>query len=106
MKLVSDGVMEAARQRHGSADYRAAQGVMRQVLVRSVSETYGEQLSAVQCPVHLVWGADDTAAPLEMAERAVARVALGDLAVFPGVGHMTPLVIPGALHNAVVSCLR
>jgi len=105
LKLVSDSAMEAARQRHGSADYRAAQGVMRQVLVRSVSESYGEQLSAVQCPVHLVWGADDTAAPLEMAERAMALVAQGDLSVFPGVGHLTPLLIPAALHSAVTSCL-
>ena len=70
LRLVSDEAMEAARQRYGSADYRAAQGVMRQVLVRAVNETYEAQLDAVRCPVHLVWGADDTAAPLEVAERA------------------------------------
>ena len=86
MRLVSDAAMEAARQRYGSADYQAAQGIMRQVLVRSVNETYEEQLDAVRCPVHLVWGADDTAAPLEVAERAVARLAHGDLAVHPGRG--------------------
>jgi pimeloyl-ACP methyl ester carboxylesterase len=106
MKMVSDDAMEAARQRFGSADYRAAQGIMRQVHVRSVNETYEEQLDAVRCPVHLIWGADDTAAPLEMAERALARVAQGDLAVYPGVGHMTPLLIPGPLHDAVVACER
>jgi pimeloyl-ACP methyl ester carboxylesterase len=105
MKLVSDDAMDAARQRFGSADYRAAQGIMRQVHVRSVNETYEEQLDAVRCPVHLVWGADDTAAPLEMAQRAVARVAQGDLVVIPDVGHMTPLQIPDALHDAVVACL-
>ena len=105
VKLVSDDAMEAARQRFGSADYRAAQGIMRQVHVRSVNETYEAQLDAVRCPVHLVWGADDTAAPLEMAQRAVARIAQGDLAVFPGVGHMTPLKIPDALHDAVTACL-
>jgi pimeloyl-ACP methyl ester carboxylesterase len=59
----------------------------------------------VRGPVHLIWGADDTAAPLEMAERALARLAEGDLAVFRGVGHMTPLLIPGPLHSAVVACL-
>jgi pimeloyl-ACP methyl ester carboxylesterase len=105
MKMVSDDAMEAARQRFGSADYRAAQGIMRQVHVRSVNETYEEQLDAVRCPVHLVWGADDTAAPPEVAERALARVAEGDLVVFPGVGHMTPLLIPDALHGAVLACL-
>jgi pimeloyl-ACP methyl ester carboxylesterase len=105
MKVVSDQSMEAARQRYGSADYKAAQGIMRQVHVRSVNETYEEQLSVVRCPVHLIWGADDTAAPLEMAERALTRLSDGDLAVFPGVGHMTPSLIPGALHDAVVACL-
>jgi pimeloyl-ACP methyl ester carboxylesterase len=105
MGIIPDATMEAARQRHGSADYRAAQGIMRQVLVRTVNETYGEQLDGVRCPVHLVWGADDTAAPLEMAQRALARVADGDLDVFPGVGHLTPLEIPGALHDGVVACL-
>jgi pimeloyl-ACP methyl ester carboxylesterase len=105
MKVVSNDAMEVARQRYGSADYKAAQGIMRQVHVRSVNETYEAQLDAVRCPVHLIWGADDTAAPVEMAERALARVAQGDLAVVPGVGHMTPLLIPDALRSAVVACL-
>ncbi len=106
MKIVSDEAMERARQRYGSADYKAAQGIMRQVLGRAVSETYEEQLDAVQCPVHLVWGAEDTAAPLAMAERALAHLARGDLEVFPDVGHLTPLLIPAALRAAVVSCLN
>ena len=99
VRLVSDDAMEAARQRFGSADYRAAQGIMRQVLVRAVNETDEAQLDAVRCPVHLVWGADDTAAPLEVAERAVTRLAQGDLAVHPGVGHLTPLLIPGVARR-------
>jgi pimeloyl-ACP methyl ester carboxylesterase len=106
MKLVSDATMEAARQRYGSADYKAAQGIMRQIHVRSVNETYEAQLDAVQCPVHMVWGADDTAAPVEVAERAVARIAHGDLVVYPGVGHLTPLLIPSELRSVVVSCLN
>jgi pimeloyl-ACP methyl ester carboxylesterase len=106
MKIVSEATMEAARQRYGSADYKAAQGIMRQIHVRSVNETYEAQLDAVQCPVHMVWGADDTAAPVEVAERAVARIAHGDLVVYPGVGHLTPLLIPSELRAVVVSCLN
>jgi pimeloyl-ACP methyl ester carboxylesterase len=103
--LLSDDAMERGRQRYGSADYRAAQGIMRQVLVRSVGETYGPQLDAVQCPVHLVWGGDDTATPIDVAERALVRLAHGDLTVVPGVGHLTPLLIPSELRAAVVACL-
>jgi len=104
--IVSDAAMEASRQRFGSADYRAAQGIMRQVLVRAVNETYEAQLDAAGCPVHLIWGADDTVAPLEVAERALTRLGQGDLSVHPGVGHLTPLLIPSALRAAVVSCLN
>ncbi len=55
--------MERARRRHGSADYLAAQGVMRDVLVRLVNERYEDTLAAVQCPVELVWGDDDQRRP-------------------------------------------
>lgn len=103
--MVTESRMEAARQRYGSPDYAAAQGVMRQVHVRAVHETYEAQLHAVRCPVHLVWGADDMAAPPEMAERALSRLADGDLVVHPGVGHLTPTLIPDVLRAAVVACL-
>jgi pimeloyl-ACP methyl ester carboxylesterase len=105
MRIVSDAAMEASRQRFGSADYRAAQGIMRDVLVRAVNETDEVQLDAVRCPVHLVWGGDDTAAPVEVAEQAMTHLAQGDLAVFAGVGHLTPLLIPSHLRVAVDSCL-
>jgi pimeloyl-ACP methyl ester carboxylesterase len=103
--LVPESRMEAARQRYGSADYRAAQGVMRQVHVRAVNETDEAQLDAVACPVQLIWGGDDTAAPPEVAERALSRLAHGDLVIHPGVGHLTPTLIPGVLRAAVVACL-
>jgi len=105
LHLVSEDALEQARQRFGSADYRAAEGVMRNVLARSVNETDETQLDAVQCPVHLIWGGDDTAAPTEVAERALSRLAHGDLTVVPGVGHLTPSLIPAELRAAVVACL-
>ena len=104
MGVVSGGAMESARQHFGSADYKAAQGVMRQVHVRAVNETYEGQLDAIRCPVHLVWGADDTVVPLEVAQRAAARLIEGDLTVYPKVGHQTPLLIPSVLRSAVVAC--
>jgi len=103
--IVSDLRMEAARQRHGSPDYKAAQGIMRQVHVRAVNESDEQELAEVQCPVHLVWGADDTAAPLEVAERASALLTQSDLIVYPGVGHLTPTLIPDHLRRAVLACL-
>ena len=99
--LVSEERMEAIRQRHGSADYRAATGVMRAVLVRSLGEDYASALQRLSCPVELVWGDDDAAAPLEVARRLEAQLASAHLVVCPGAGHLTPLTVPGELRSAI-----
>jgi len=100
--VLSDERMEAARQRHGSADYRAAEGVMRQVLVKTLAEHYEDQLAAIGCPISLVWGDNDTAAPLAAAEELVRIHPGTTLTVCPGAGHLTPLTAPAALRRAVV----
>ena len=99
--LVSDARMEALRQRYGSADYRAATGVMRAVHVRVVNETYEAQLGLVACPVALVWADDDAEVPLAVAEAARDLLAASELLVVPGAGHHTPLTAPDALRAAV-----
>lgn len=101
--LIGDDRMEAARQKHGSADYRAASGVMRDVLVRSVNESYAAELAAITVPVRMVWGADDTAAPLDMAREAVGMVADATLDVVDGVGHDVHLARPDRVVAAVES---
>jgi pimeloyl-ACP methyl ester carboxylesterase len=99
--VLGDGAMEAARQRHGSADYRAAEGVMRAVLVKTLAESYEEQLAAIGCPISLVWGDDDTEAPISVAEELVRIHPGARLTVCPGAGHLTPLTAPAALRLAV-----
>lgn len=104
--VVGDRAMERLRQRHGSADYRAAEGVMRQVLVRVLSETYEEQLAAITCPTELVWGDDDAEVPLAVAHAACSLLADATLTVVAGAGHLTPLTAPGELRAAVERRLR
>lgn len=102
MGLLSDETMERRRRRSGSADYRAADGVMREVLVRTIGEDYSEQLRAITCPVELVWGQTDTAAPVSMAEVAAALLgAPSRLSVLPGVGHDTLASAPTAVRAAI-----
>lgn len=72
--LVSDERMERARQRHGSADYRAATPTMRATLVSVVGEDYREDLAHLSCPVVLCWGSQDSAAPLELAREAAQAI--------------------------------
>jgi pimeloyl-ACP methyl ester carboxylesterase len=100
--VVSDERMEALRRRRGSDDYRNASGVMRDVLVIAVNEHYESVLPRVTCPTELVWGDDDTAAPLPMAEAAVSRFGgEATLTIVPGAGHLTPLTAAPALRAAL-----
>ena len=103
--LVPASTMERLRRKHGSTDYRAATGVMREVLVRVVNESYEEQLAVLSLPVELLWGADDADVPLEVAERAAAllreRGADVNLVVERGAGHLLPITTPGVLRRSV-----
>lgn len=104
--LVGEERMEGLRQRHGSADYRAARGVMRAVHVRVVNESYEEQLRAIRCPVELVWGDDDDQVPPSVADAAAALLADARVERVPGAGHLTPLTASAALRQAVERHLR
>lgn len=104
--LVSPARLEAARRRHGSADYRAATGVVRDVLVATVPESYEAELTALRCPLALVWGARDTTVPLAVARAALDVVPGATLEVLEGVGHLVPTECPERLASAVLAMLR
>lgn len=99
--LLSEERLEKARQRYGSVDYRNAQGVMRAVLLRVLSETYDQPLSMLRCPVEFVWADDDSEAPLAVAEKALDLVPGSVLTRCGPVGHLTPLTAPQALRAAL-----
>ena len=103
--IVSDERMEERRRQAGSSDYRAATGVMRDVFVHLVHETYETELAQISAPVELVWGDDDTSAPLLVAHRAAALIPHPSLTVLPGAGHLTPLTAPDALRDAIARLL-
>lgn len=104
LHLVGDARMERARQQYGSADYNAATGVMRETFVRVVNESYGDQLDAVRCPVALVWGEGDTAAPLWIAQEADRRLHDASLTVVAGGTHDSPLRAPATeLRDALAA---
>jgi len=100
--MVGEDRLEALRRRYGSSDYRAASGVMRDVLVRTLAEDYESTIGQLTCPVELVWGDDDTAAPLSVARRLEAELPNAHLVVCPGAGHLTPLSVPGELRDAIM----
>jgi pimeloyl-ACP methyl ester carboxylesterase len=99
--LIGERRMEALRRRHGSADYVAASGVMRQVLVRTVAESFESQLRVLSCPVELVWGEADEVIPLPVARAAAALCRSATVVTCPGAGHLTLTAAPDCVRAAV-----
>lgn len=99
--LIPESRMEKFRRRYGSADYANSRGVMREALVGIVNEDYAPLLTKVDVPVLLLWGEGDQAAPLEVAQRAVAmRPDLISLTKVPG-DHFVAIKSPGILLDGV-----
>ena len=104
--LTSEARLERARQRYGSTDYKRASGVMRDVLVASVNESYEDELARISVPVTFLWGEGDIEVPVDVAVRAAERVGSdARLEVLAGVGHLVPTEAPGALAQAVEGAL-
>jgi pimeloyl-ACP methyl ester carboxylesterase len=108
--LVSNGSIEAMKKKRGSADYRAATGVMRDVLVKVVNEEYRDELSRLADPIHLLWGSEDREVPVVVARESARLVTesggIASVEVVEGVGHMLPIQDPDSLRDAVAKMLR
>lgn len=100
-KLVPESLVDSLRDRYGSADYRAATGVMRDVLVRAVNEDYTDALEGLSMPVHLVWGEGDVPAPVSLAQDAVQRTPSHRLSVVSGSGHLLDEGLFRELHRVI-----
>ena len=108
--LLSDDRLEAERQKRGSTDYRVAQGLMRDILVKVVNESYPDQLRQIRSPVRLLWGEEDREVPPSdgrLAEGIIERAGgEATLEVLKNVGHHVPLEAPDDLRRIVDSVMR
>jgi pimeloyl-ACP methyl ester carboxylesterase len=100
--LVGDDRLEAMKDKYGSPDYRASQGIMRDVFVKVLADQYAEDMAAIRCPVDLLWGEADTEVPIEVAERAEGIFPSARLFGLPGVGHLVPTEAPNDLRRIIV----
>ncbi|HWS30823.1 MAG TPA: alpha/beta hydrolase [Clostridia bacterium] len=89
-KLLDRAFKLSERQKNaGSADYKAASGVMRQTFVRLVNCDLTGRLAKVENETLLVWGENDNDTPLYMAELMQKRIKNAGLAVIKGAGHFS-----------------
>ena len=68
----------------GSADYKNASPVMREVLVKTVNEDLSECAKKIKVETLLIWGDNDKAVPLEHAKELNNLLENSDLIVLPG----------------------
>ena len=104
--LIPDSVMESRRKKAGSADYNAAQGIMRDIMVKTVNENYDDDLARITTPTWLVWGEYDTAAPTAAGKVASERIRGARWAVVPGEAHLLTPVLSAAVRAAVEEALK
>lgn len=103
--LISDAVMESRRKKAGSADYNAAEGIMRDIMVKTVNENYDEDLGRITAPTWLVWGEHDTAAPTAAGKVASERIRGARWVVVPGEAHLLTPILGAAVRVAVEEAL-
>ncbi len=101
-KLVYDffpDLVDDWQSRQGSDDYRNASPIMRQALVMAVNEDLSHCLPKIQQDVFLIWGEEDDAVPLALAEKMDRLLPQSGLVVIKGAGHFPFLEQPEAFDR-------
>jgi pimeloyl-ACP methyl ester carboxylesterase len=105
MGLLPQARVDALRKKFGSADYNAAEGVMREILVKAVNDDYLDDLARISHHVDLVWGEMDGPAPLALAKQADSILAHSTLRVVTGSAHLLDRHLGGALAEAIAAAV-
>ena len=95
-----------AKKHIGSRDYRAASPVMREILVNTVNEDLTESAKNVKVPTLLIWGDNDTEAPLEEAQELEKIMRDAGLIVYEGGTHYTYLEFLNPVCNVIKTFIK
>jgi pimeloyl-ACP methyl ester carboxylesterase len=71
----------------GSRDYRDAEGVMRQTMVKVINDNLLRLLSDIKAPTLLIWGEKDEDTPIYMGEMMEKEIPDSGLVILKGAGH-------------------
>ena len=80
-------LMDALRNKYGSADYKALPPSMRETFVKVINEDLSPLLGQIKAPVLLIWGGNDTETPLWMGQTMEKEIPDAGLVVFEGGDH-------------------
>ncbi len=105
MGLLSETSMDRVRDKFGSSDYRATQGVMRQVFVKTVNEDYRTLISNIESRVYLLSGELDDQVPPQVAVEVSKISKNATSEVLEGIGHFIPTQAPAKLAEVLLGAL-
>ena len=77
-------IAEIAKNYIGSRDYKAASPMMRNILVQVVNEDLSDYAKKITAPTLLIWGDQDTEAPVEEAKLLEKLLKDGAIIILPG----------------------
>lgn len=80
-------VLESFYRKHGSDDFKEADGIMRKIMVKVVNDNLRHHLKEIKTSVLLIWGEKDDATPLYMARIMENEIPDAGLVVLEGAGH-------------------
>lgn len=93
-KKYREALLAKARRKYGSADYLAAEGVMREVLVKTVTLDLAGLLPDIENEALLIWGSEDTATPVSDGRKMAELMQNAHIEVIDGAGHYSFLDAP------------
>ena len=91
--------VEKLQKKYGSADYANASPIMRQTLVKSVSQDYTDLIPNITQKTLLIWGETDTATPISDALTMKKLIKNSKLEVIKGAGHFPFIDDPFAFRK-------
>lgn len=90
IKIFGKDNLDKFYKKFGSEDYRSANGIMRDILVKVVNEDLTDILKEIDVRTLLIWGDSDDATPLYMGKRMNEEIKNSKLVVLNG-GHYSYL---------------
>lgn len=85
--LIFPNAITKFQKKFGSADYAAASPIMRQTLVKAISEDYTSLISKIDTETLLIWGENDSSTPLNDALTMNKLIKNSKLEVIADAGH-------------------
>lgn len=90
-KEKSEKLIESARSKRGSTDYKQASPVLRATLVKLVNTDLRFCMPDIKAPTLLIWGENDTATPLSDGQIMEKLIPDAGICVLKGAGHFSYL---------------